>query len=137
MKKLKDDFTKFLELIKTMEGSENGKTVKQMADIIFGEITKKTRQRIHSWMYEIRSDKYNWRIPIWSHRIPRSKQKLYYLSTTWRDFAETHNDLARRVELSIFHGLVHNGRAKKLGIDIKVTPKAKAKAIKKKIKKEV
>ena len=108
-----------------MIGSENGKTVKQMAKRIFGEVNKKTRARVHSFLYLARNDDESNKnpMPIWSHRIPNSKEKLYYLSTTWRDFNDTHTDLVRRMELSIHHGMVHEKRNRNLGLKQEVRPR--------------
>jgi len=116
-------YKKFLKMLDSMIGSENGKTVKRMAQIVFGEVNKKTRAKIHSYLYHARNDKNEHPIPIWSHKIPKSKEKLYYQSITWVDFNDTHSDLSRRITLSLHHGMIHEKRARTIGLKQKVRPR--------------
>lgn len=116
------EYREFLKFLTILDGSENGKTVRQMAKIFLGEVTDKTRHKIYGWL--VKAKKYD-NIPIWSHKIPHSKEKLYYLSRTWRDFNDTRTDLGNRVTLALHHAIVHDKRAKELGVGDNITKELK------------
>lgn len=116
-------WTKFLEILNTMNGFDNGKTSKQLAQIIFEDDDKRFVKIIYYWICVVRNDKYEYRIPIWSFRLPRTKRKIYYLPLNWHDFNEVKNDCARRKHLSDFYMALHQKRANELGVKIDMVVK--------------
>lgn len=109
-------FRQFLMGLDKHIGRENGYTVKQKANEL--EVKK---SRVYLWNYKTKK----LGIPLWNHRIPHKKEKLFCISKQHIDFDDTKRDLARRVNLALFHAVSHDNRMKEIGLKPDITVELK------------
>jgi hypothetical protein len=115
------EYVDFLGSLDRHIGRENGFTVKQKAKEL-----DVSRNRVHSWLWKVKRFDL---IPIWSHKIPKKKEKLYCINNRWEDFNDTKTDLGHRLDLVLIHGTVHDKRAKQLRIEDNIIKSLKQKVL--------
>jgi len=110
------NFREFLMGLDRHIGRENGFKVKEKAL----ELSVK-KSRVYLWIYKAKKLE----IPIWAHRIPKCKERLFCISQIHEDFQDTKRDLAQRINLALFHAIVHDKRMKEIGLKPNITVELK------------
>lgn len=130
----KSNYRKWIELMETTDRSRKVLTKKEQSLIVFGEVTKMTVNRISNYLWRAKKiDK----IPVWSHKKPRSREKVYCISRYERDFMDSSNDINRIMNLQLYHYMTQDEQAKRLNIKmdtIKLLNKREQKALRKEIR---
>lgn len=123
-----NEFKEFCNSLDRHIGRENGFKVKEKAR----ELEVKT-SKIYSWIYKVKK----LGIPIWNHKIPNKKERLFCISKEWEDVNDVRTDLGGRMTLCLFHAQTQDTRARQLRIEDDIVKDLKIKVQEWKAKKVI